>query len=97
MSNPRTAEEAIKELVDNKAAIQEMFASKGWEIWLKWSESALGVFKDNSIAANTVAEREDNRAKYQALTYFNQLPFFFVAQIEKASADSAPEIPSATE
>lgn len=89
MSEPRTAEEALQELVDNKVHIKELFASKGWEIWLKWSESALGVYKDNSIAGKTVEEREDNRAKYQALMYFNQLPFFFEAQIEKATAEQA--------
>ncbi len=97
MSEPRTAEEAIQELLDNRAAIQALFESKGWEIWLKWSESALNAYKDNSIAANTVAEREDNRAKYGALKYFNQLPFYFKAQIDKASADSASEIPPTTE
>lgn len=96
MSQPRTAEEAIQELVENRAAIKELFASKGWEIWLKWSESALDVYKDNSVAADTVAEREENRAKYQALVYFNQLPFFFEQQIEKASADAASGSPPTT-
>jgi len=87
---PRTADEAIQELVENRQAIVALFESKGWEIWLKWSESTLGAMKDASIAAKTVEEREDARYKYNALMYFNQLPFFFKAQIDKASAEQAP-------
>lgn len=93
MNEPRTMEEAIQELVENRGPITELFASKGWEIWCKWVESTLNVMKDNSIAAKTVEEREDARAKYNALHYFNQLPFFFQAQIEKASAEQAPVHP----
>ncbi len=87
---PRSQEEAIQELVDNSAAINELFASKGWELWLKWSESSLEAMKDASIAAKTVEEREDARAKFNALLYFNQLPFYFKARIDEASAEQAP-------
>lgn len=93
MTEPISVDAAIQELRDNKAQMTEFFASKGWELWLKWSESALSIYKDNSIAAETVAEREDNRAKYQALKYFNQLPFFLMQQAESVPANEAPKIP----
>lgn len=90
MSEIISAEDAIQELRDNKAQMQEFFASKGWELWLKWSDSAKAHYFERAVRLTDAADREEARVKGLALEEFGRLPFFLMEQAESVPAKQAP-------
>ena len=88
-----TADEALQEIKDNRGAMQEFFASKGWDLWLKWSKAMQEGYFDASVRLPDAKEREEARLTGLALERFSQLPIFLMGQAETVSAEQAPTIP----
>ncbi len=89
-----TEQDDYKELRDNRPALTEFFASKGWEIYFKWISAQVAADFQKAIRATTAEEREEARVQGLAKEKIARLPFYLM---EQASADSASEIPPTTE
>lgn len=79
----------FKELRDNRTALQEFFATKGWEIYFKWISAQVARDFETAIRETDPLKREQARCEGLAKEKIARLPFFLMEQAE-ASADEAP-------
>lgn len=91
-----------KELEENRAALAELFASKGWEILLKWTKEQVKVKFEKAIRRENAQEREENRISGLAMEEFIRLAVFLAEKAglgedlaEGASAHAEQTTPDA--
>jgi len=77
-------------LVENRGAIREMCASKGWAIWIEWVESQKKAYAQKAVWGDTREEREEAALELRALTRFADLPIFLDGMAGKVSATESP-------
>ena len=81
-----------QELRENRAALVEFFASKGWEIYFKWISAQVAVDFERAIRETDPLKREQARCEGIAKEKIARLPFYLMEQAE-ASAEQAPTNP----
>lgn len=68
--------DAYEELRAHRADMVQFFASKGWELLLKWAEAQARVEFEKAIRGATPEEREAARVEGLAIEKVIRLPFF---------------------
>lgn len=93
--------DAYQELRENRQAMAEFFASKGWELLYKWAEVQVKAKFEDAIRLTDPTERETARIEGLAIEKVIRLPFFLAEHAglnglaEGASVDSPQTTPEA--
>ena len=81
----------FKLLDEYPSAFKEMFATKGWEIWITWVEAKRKEFQREAMDGSNPAVREEARIMYLALELFCNYPQFLATlQLTGASTVDSP-------
>ncbi len=83
----------FQELRDNRAAMIEFFASKGWEIFFKWISAQVAKDFELAIRETDPIKREQARCSGLAKEEIARIPFFLMEQADTVSAEQAPTNP----
>jgi hypothetical protein len=86
--------DAYKELRENRAAMAQLFSSKGWEILVAWTAAQTKGYFETAIRGET--EEARNEARIQGLTMekFVRLAMYLA---DEAGLNNAEEAPSQSE
>lgn len=80
-----------KELVENRAHMAQLFASKGWEILVKWTAAQVEAKFTEAIRGTTPEAREEARVRGLEMERFVQLATFLAEQAGLNNAEEAPK------
>jgi hypothetical protein len=86
-----------EKLRENRAAMNEFFASKGWELWLELAESVMEGKRKMALYDVDPRVREEARVSFLAFEQFQGLRLHMAWALDESNADLAPGIPQATE
>ena len=81
------------DLLENRPAMMELFASKGYEIWMDWAETMIEGHEKACVYGATLAEREEARALVLAFRKLKDIPGVLgeiLGDAAPASVDSPP-------
>ncbi len=85
--------DAYKELRENRDAMAQLFASKGWEILNSWVAAQVAVEFQTAIRSEDAAERTEARIKGLTMERFIRLAVYLADEAGLNNAEEAPPNP----
>lgn len=91
--------DAHEKLRQNRPAMAELFASKGWALLMEWTEAQTAAKFEQAIRAQTAEERETARVSGLTMEEFVRLSLHLADIAGLSNAEEAPgqSVPATSE